>query len=146
MPWYLIWFAFTKNHNLWINILYYHQFTPSEDKMLQNSILARIFGFCQRLWQGLKGILTSGKEYKDKSCPCKEIWGTRIRFHPWADCSFFHLVVFIWCFGFHFDVHEILTFLNQENWGQIANNFFSMRGDYCWHWIKQKIQKVIFFA
>ena len=50
--------------------------------MSQNSILARIFDLCQRLWQGLQGLLTSGKDYKDKSCPCKEKQRTRIRFHP----------------------------------------------------------------
>ena len=78
MSWYLIWFAFTKNHNLYINRLCYHQFTTSKDKMSQNNILAMIFD----LWQGLQGYLTSGKDYKDKSCPCKEKQGTRIRFHP----------------------------------------------------------------
>ena len=65
-----------------MNRLYYDQFTTSKDKMSQNTILARIFDLCQRLWQGLQGYLTSGKDYKDKSCPCKEKQGTRIRFHP----------------------------------------------------------------
>ena len=50
--------------------------------MSQNTILAGIFDLCQRLWQGLQGYLTSGKDYKDKTCPCKEKQGTRIRFHP----------------------------------------------------------------
>ena len=54
--------------------------------MSQNTILALIFDLCQRLWQGLQGYLTSGKDYKDKSCPCKEKQGTRIRFHPWNSC------------------------------------------------------------
>ena len=82
MPWSLIWFAFTKNHNLYINRLCYHQFTTSKDKMSENTSLAMIFDLCHRLWQGLQGYLTSGKDYKDKSCPCKEKQGTRILFHP----------------------------------------------------------------
>ena len=84
MPWYLIWFALTKNHNLYINRLYCQQFTTSKDKMSQNTILAMIFDLCQRLWQG---YLTSGsgKDYKDKSCPCEEKQRTRIWFHPWID-------------------------------------------------------------
>ena len=66
-----------------MNRLYYHQFTTSKDKMSQNTLLARMFDHCQRLWQGLQGYLTSGKDYKDKGCPFKEKQGTRIRFHPW---------------------------------------------------------------
>jgi len=65
-----IWFAFTKNHNLWLNRLYYHQFTTSKGKMSQKSILARIFG----LRQG----------FKDKSCPVQEIRETRTRYHSWS--------------------------------------------------------------
>ena len=61
--------------------------------MSQNTILARIFDLCQRLWQGLQGYLTSGKDYKDKSCPCKEKQGTRIRFHP--------------CFEDHYDLYNL---------------------------------------
>ena len=62
--------------------------------MSQNTILARIFDLCQRLWQGLQGYLTSGKDYKDKSCPCKEKQGTRIWFHPSyaINIGYFHLI------------------------------------------------------
>ena len=66
-------FAFTNDHNSELNRLHYHQLTTSKHKISQNS--QDFFYF----WQGLQGLLTSGKEYKDKSCPGQDFRETRIR-------------------------------------------------------------------
>ena len=47
--------------------------TTVKDKILKNSILARIFA--------------SGKDSRTRSCPGQENRETRTRFHPWGDAA-----------------------------------------------------------